>query len=942
MAAPRPVRGVWLAILVPVAASWCSPAECASLPPDLRFRTISNERVSVHFHQGLESMAREAASLSAEILPDLEERLGARVGRVQIVLADTTDDPAGFATPFPYPLVHVRAVAPDGADDFGNHDGWLRLVLTHELTHVVHLEMARGVLGAGRKVLGRAPYLFPNSFTPGWLLEGLATYEETEGTAFGRGRNPDVRMLLRSAAIGGDFPAEDQAALALDRWPGGQSAYLFGEAFLRSLAEQLDPDVLRRLAHAQSGRLIPFTDDLTAYQVTGGSFHTRWQEWEDWSRSRFGAGARRIAGEGLTRSRPVTTCGVRQTGPRFSPDGEWIAYTSRTLTRYGSVRLVRRDGTGDRRLAYRNGGTAVSWTPDGGELIYDEIEFHRLFSTFSDLRVVDVRTGRVRKLTRGSRARDPDVSPDGRDVVFVRQGSEGSELALLGLEPGSSPRTLVTASRGVEWSRPRFAPGGGTVVASRLGPGGWLDLVEVDAGTGSMRDLTHDRAKDVEPSFTPDGKWVVFRSDRDGVSNLYAVGRRDGRLLRVTRVLGGAFTPDVSPDGRSVAFSDYGVRGYDVRIAQLELDALPPAPAFRDPYPASRPSPVAEELEDRPYHAGATLLPRFWSPYATGLFSGEATFGVVTGSVDPLFRHAYGLDLHHTSNAGRLGFRGYYQYDRFRPTLTVSLRDTSDPQEGGVLREREAVLGASLPLARSFRSSRALSLAWRRKREVRDDPDGRLSLDLGGLEAAFSLAASRQYPYSVSPVEGERVRLAIIREAPAFGSEVSLTKATADLRLYRRLVGEDDALALRLGGGATWGSPRFRDSFAAGGFPDGSLFDLVGTNVSVLRGYPPSVFRGRNVVYGNAEYRLPLAHPQRGYRSFGVFLRHVHASLFVDAANPWSGAFRTGDLRVGAGFALGGDFVIGHHVPLTVVAGLARGLSTLGETQVYFRTGLAF
>jgi hypothetical protein len=55
------------------------------------------------------------------------------VGRVNVVLADVEDDPNGFATPLPYPLVHVRAVAPDGSDDFGNYDDWLRLVPLQDL-----------------------------------------------------------------------------------------------------------------------------------------------------------------------------------------------------------------------------------------------------------------------------------------------------------------------------------------------------------------------------------------------------------------------------------------------------------------------------------------------------------------------------------------------------------------------------------------------------------------------------------------------------------------------------------------------------------------------------------------------------------------------------------------------------------------------------------------
>src|SRR5262245_37479555 len=193
-----------------------------------------------------------------------EARYGVRVRKVHVVIADTTDDPNGFATPLPYPLVHIRAVGPDGSDEFGNHDGWLRLVLTHELAHIVHLEQARGVLGFARKLFGRAPYLFPNGFTPPWLIEGLATYEETEGTAFGRGRNPDVRMVRRVAALEGAFPTEDRMTTGLDAWPGGIAAYFYGEAFLRDLEEGLGEGTLPALARVHSGRIIPYTDEWTA------------------------------------------------------------------------------------------------------------------------------------------------------------------------------------------------------------------------------------------------------------------------------------------------------------------------------------------------------------------------------------------------------------------------------------------------------------------------------------------------------------------------------------------------------------------------------------------------------------------------------------------------------------------------------------------------------
>jgi len=192
-AAARRLTALPAVLVVALAAP--AAAHAASYPPEFHFRTITTDRVSVHFHQGFEGMARSAAVIASEILARYEARYGSKLGRVQLVIVDSDDLPNGFATPLPYPLVTIRAVAPDGSDGFGNHEGWLRLVLSHELAHTVHLEEARGIWRAGRTLLGRAPFLFPNSFAMSWMIEGLATYEETEGTAYGRGRGTEVSLL---------------------------------------------------------------------------------------------------------------------------------------------------------------------------------------------------------------------------------------------------------------------------------------------------------------------------------------------------------------------------------------------------------------------------------------------------------------------------------------------------------------------------------------------------------------------------------------------------------------------------------------------------------------------------------------------------------------------------------------------------------------------------
>ncbi len=934
--APAAVTALAVALLLRPA-----PAPAATYPPSLHFRTVSTDRVSVHFHQGFEPMARQTATMATEILSACEARYGQRVGRVHVVLVDADDQPNGFASPLPFPLVTIRAVAPDGTDDFGNHEGWLRLVLTHELAHTVHLEQARGIWGFGRKVFGRAPFLFPNSLAMSWMIEGLATYEETELTAFGRGRNPDSQMVLRMAALEGRFPKDDQAIYALDAWPGGQTPYLFGEAFLRRLSEQAGEDAIPRTARQYAGQFPPFLDGRAVRKSTGTGLEPQWKAWAAQAAEGFERDAEGWREQGLTPARALTERGIRQSSPRFSPDGARVAYTSQTLTRFPEIRLARPDGTEDRRLVLRNGGAGLAWTPDGTSLVYADLQVHRTFSVFGDLSLVDVASGHVRRLTRGVRALDPDVSPDGRTIVFARKMGDRSELFTVGLD-GADPKPLTTSVEGVEWSGPRWSPRGDAIVASRLLPGGWLDLVRVDPATGGVEQLTHDRAKDVEPTWTPDGEAVVFRSDRDGVSNLYAVRLADRSLIRVTNVLGGAFQPSVSPDGRSVAYSDYSSIGYDVHVAPLDLAAAPAAPAFTDAHPAPRPDPPPALAPVRPYRAWSMLLPRFWSPWVE-LGDAEDRFGIAAGGSDALFRHVWAAHAAWGTETGRVDASGFYLYDRFRTTLLASAQDTTDVYTDGSLRTRQVTLQAAVPLRRTVRSVQALSVAWRREREdVLDSRQPRDVMDLGGIETAWALSSARSYPYSISPSEGTRLRVAWLRESKALGSDLSLDKLTADARLYRRVFGERDVLALRAGGGTTWGEEQFGRSFAVGGYPDASLFDIVRTNNAVLRGYPDNAFTGRRYAAFNAEYRFPLFSPQRGWRSFPLFLRHFRGSVFFDAANAWSGDFRADDVKTSAGASIGLDSGVGFTLPVTAELTVARGFEDQGETKVYFRFGLAF
>jgi hypothetical protein len=113
-----------------------------------------------------------------------------------------------------------------------------------------------------------------------------------------------------------------------------------------------------------------------------------------------------------------------------------------------------------------------------------------------------------------------------------------------------------------------------------------------------------------------------------------------------------------------------------------------------------------------------------------------------------------------------------------------------------------------------------------------------------------------------------------------------------------------------------------------------------------MRGFAPNQFAGTHVALVNADYRFPLARPQRGIGTWPLFLRTIHAAVFADAGHAWTRTFRAHDLKTAAGGEMSIDIVAGHYLPLTATIGAAWGRdgshTASGGAIAYFRIGRAF
>ena len=627
----RPLRIVVATVLAVVVAHSAGAAQ--RYDPRLRFRTLRTAHFDIYFHLGEEMLAARLARITEEVARRLEADIGRPSGRVRVILVDQGDLSNGWATPVPYDLIEIQAAPPRSESTIGNTDDWLRLVFSHEYTHIVHLDRSRGWIGGLRYAFGRLPLLFPNLFLPQWQIEGLATYEESAVTNAGRVYAGDFRMLLDRAAAADRFLPLDRASGGLIDWPSGTAAYLYGAYFHQYLATRYGADRLATLADDTSHR-IPYLGTPAFKKVFGRSLGELWADFEADTRER-------AAAESTSRTR-LTRHGFGVTAPRYGPDGT-LYYSIANPHGFPALMRLDTDRAAARAIATRYLGNTTAIA--GDLVVFDQLELVRNVALQSDLYAVPATGGTARRLTREARAADPDVSPDGRTIVCTVQAAGRRFLATMPMPAAGRagvPAPLVSEEN-TEWSAPRWSPDGRTIAAERRQLGGPAEIVLVDVSTRAVRTLASaPPARSVAPAWSHDGRSILFSSDREGGPfQIYKVEVDTTAVGRLAATGSGAVSPVVSPDGRTLAFVGYTPDGYDLFALPLDSARWEPS-GTQSPTGAGGTTTVSPALpsDSRPYSPWRTLAPTFWTPLLES-DAGETVAGAATAGSDALGRHTY-------------------------------------------------------------------------------------------------------------------------------------------------------------------------------------------------------------------------------------------------------------------------------------------------------------
>jgi len=969
--------GVTIALVSSLLATTATAATAQTLyDPLLRFRRLPTEHFVIYFHQGEDDIARRLGGIAEETWIAMQRAFGiAPPKRTHVVLVDQTELANGWATPVPYDTIMVTAAWPAGVEFIGDTDDWMRIVLTHEFTHIVHLDRSESWARVFRGIFGRTELAFPNLYLPQWQIEGIATYQESALTGAGRLHAGDFASIVDEAARARQLEPIDRVNGGVTDWPNGDGAYGYGARFHEYLAGRFGTESLAKLAEA-TARRVPYTGSRVFPRIFGESLGELWRDYEASLAATAASPAGSDAGVETESARRLTHGAYVVSGPRFDRPAcatcpLEVVYSRRTPDGFPSLNRVPLDGSPPREITRRYLGstTAIGRT----DLLFDQQELRRNTGLYSDLYAWSRASGRVRQITFEQRLQDPDLSERGDRVACVQNRPGRRDLVIVSPLPSSS-RPLaridtVLSEPDTQFNAPKWSPDERQIAVERHRPGGVSEIVIVDVETKAVRVIAPNTlGRSVTPAWRPDGRAIVAAVAPDEQPFNLVEFRLDGATPRqLTTMTGGATWPDISPDGRTIVFVGYTVDGFDLFTTSYPAAAptvehssrsrtAESAPALNPAAPG--PSPSVSNYSPLP-----TLPPTSWNPILEW-DSTQFRAGAQTAGADVLGYHTYtvsatwlvdGPEGAPRPSAATPDWNIYYAYNRWRPILWANAsNDTSffsgPPTASGTptpatLRERELEAGVLFPI-RHVRVSHLARFSMLAAEDRYTLPASELSRDRVAAAGAWATNTARVYGYSVSPEDGLTVGATAEIDPEALGSFASARAYTADARGYLPGFAPHHVFAIRAAGGISSGDAVLRRTFHLGGPYAPGVISFDRDAISLLRGFPTDTFAGSHVVLVNADYRFPIARPQRGHGTWPFLVHTLNGAVFADAGHAWTQTFRAEDIKTSIGAEIGARVMIGYFFPLLINAGAAWGHdgshTVANGTTFYARVGFAF
>jgi WD40 repeat protein len=442
-----------------------------------------------------------------------------------------------------------------------------RHVLGHELVHAFQYHTLLSRDSSSFENIGNLPL---------WMIEGMAEY-----LSIGK-KDAYTAMWMRDAYLNHDIPTIKDLTTSSKYFP-----YRYGEAFWSFLGSTYGDTVI-----------VPFFKNTARFGLEYGIRRTF--GYDDKTLSRLWKNSIEQTYKPFLKDTTQTPVGRKlidaKTGgdltvaPAVSPDGRYIAFlSSKSLFSIDLYLADAQTGRILKRLTSKISNTHIdefnfiesagAWSPDSKKFAFSVFGKGRnrmLVVSVPDGRVLnDVAMGKAEQFSNLS------WSPDGKNVVV--QGLSEGQSDLYEYNFDTKKVTQLTNDKYSDY-QPSYSKDGKKIIYSTdratydrtLSQAISFNLAELDLATGKITDIqVFNGANNLNPMYSSDGKQVYFLSNRDGFRNLYSYTLSNGIVQQMTELFTGIsgiteFSPALSvSNNNDIVYSYYRAQKYSIYNAKV-------------------------------------------------------------------------------------------------------------------------------------------------------------------------------------------------------------------------------------------------------------------------------------------------------------------------------------------------------------------------------------
>ncbi|MCG2761528.1 MAG: DPP IV N-terminal domain-containing protein, partial [Candidatus Delongbacteria bacterium] len=547
--------------------------------PELVWKTYETEHFIFHYHNGTERSTLRFADVGEKVYKPITELYNyVPPKKLHIIINDFDDTANGGAY---YYTDKVSLWAPSFDTELRGNHNWYANVFTHEFTHMIQLQVSRktsqlipgiyfqwtgyeeekreDVLTGFPNVLASAN--LPFNIIPPWFAEGIAQSQALD-TLYYDFWDSNRDMVHRERVLSGQTLRYEQLLDFINKSSHeAETIYNTGFAFVQYIYKTYGKESLYNITKEMS-RMSAFTFEQAVKRALGVDAEELYNSWIAEEKVRYSELTKNVE-DNLLEGKDISDSAFVNSHPKFSPDGKYLAFLSTKDTgeaTYYRRNLYIKDLKTDsiKMIVPAVLFSSYSWTPDSKSIYFSKQDSYSIYGNqFMDIFVYDLEKDKEEKITKGLRAANPAVSPDGKKIAFVASIDGTRNLYLYEIESGTAKK-LTDYNDGTQFYLPNWNKEGSKILIDKSSPAFGRNIVTVDT-LGTETEIVSDENDNRDPVFSKDGKFVYYSSDKTGIFNIYRKNIETCEESAVTNVRGGAFFPELK-DGELVYVNYKGIK----------------------------------------------------------------------------------------------------------------------------------------------------------------------------------------------------------------------------------------------------------------------------------------------------------------------------------------------------------------------------------------------